>query len=468
MDSVLVIEDEVTLANNIATYLGRHHYEVRIADTEDSGLKQFESFKPDIVVLDFKLGQGDGLVVLEKIRELEANAKVIFITAYGGVDIAVKAMKLGAYDYLSKPLVLSELREIISRGIRMQRLETTLSYYHRKESKTGGLSRLAGESAEVMRLKKQVSRIVASDQLIADGALPAVLITGETGTGKELVARALHFEGPRKECPFVELNCATIPDNLIEAELFGYEKGAFTDAKSRKIGLLEAANGGTLFLDEIGDVSTAVQVKLLRALEEKVIRRIGSVRDTQVDIRVIAATNRPLEDLIEEGTFRADLYFRLRIVELVVPPLRERGGDVLLLARHFLQLHGRRYRRPNLTLSPEVEAKLSAYHWPGNIRELRNVIEQAVLLAPQDSIGDEDLMLLSPGSGRSHLSNRTEGRMFVLPSDGVKIEEVERDFALQALQRSGWNVSKAAQLLGLSRDTLRYRMEKYELIKPES
>ena len=468
MGSVLVIEDEVTLANNIATYLARHHHEVRIADTEHDGLKQYESFRPDIVVLDFKLGKGDGLTVLEKIRELEPNAKVIFITAYGGVDIAVQAMKLGAYDYLSKPLILSELRVIIDRGIRMQRLETTLSYYHRKESETGGLSRLAGESVEFERLKQQVSRIVASDQLIADGTLPAVLITGETGTGKELVARALHFEGPRRDSPFVELNCAAIPDNLIEAELFGYEKGAFTDAKSRKIGLFEAANGGTLFLDEIGDVSAAVQVKLLRALEEKVVRRIGSVRDTRVDIRVIAATNRPLEQLIEEGTFRADLYFRLRILELVVPPLRERGEDVLLLARHFLQLHGRRYRRQNLTLSPEAEAKLSAYHWPGNIRELRNVIEQAVLLAPQESIGEKDLMLLSPHSGTSRLTGRTDGRVFVLPSDGIKIEEIERDFALQALQRSGWNVSQAAQLLGLSRDTLRYRMEKYDIIKPES
>ncbi|MFQ5619910.1 MAG: sigma-54-dependent transcriptional regulator [Rhodospirillales bacterium] len=462
---ILVIEDEVTLASNIKKYLERHDYEVHIAPSGESGLQQFEAFRPDLVLLDYHLPGIDGVEVLKRIRSVEHGIKAILITAHGNVEVAVEAMKAGAYDYLSKPVVLSELKLLIDKAVGQERLEGTLSYYRRREAGTEGLSAMIGESPPVRTLKQQIEQVIKAGESLAGETPAGVLITGETGTGKELVARALHFEGPRRNAPFVEINCTSIPGHLVEAELFGYERGAFTDAKERKLGLVETADGGTLFLDEIGDVEAAVQAKLLKLLEDRMVRRVGSVRDRRVDVHIVAATNRCLEDLVRGGQFRADLYFRLRVISLNVPALRDRGGDVVLLARQFLSTHGRRYGKDNLRLTPAAERALAAYGWPGNVRELRNVIEQAVLLATGDTIDADQLSLspaLAPGQGPEQGENHASS-VLALPPGGVSLEKVERAFVVQALEKSSWNVTRAAKLLGLTRDTLRYRIEKYGL-----
>jgi transcriptional regulator with GAF, ATPase, and Fis domain len=299
--------------------------------------------------------------------------------------------------------------------------------------------------------------------------LPVVLIGGETGTGKELVARALHFDGSRRAGPFVEVNCASIPSHLIEAELFGHEKGAFTDARDRRVGLVEAADGGTLFLDEIGEIDLALQAKLLKLLEERTIRRLGSVKELKVNLRIISATNRDLEQMVREGKFRSDLYFRLRIIFIEVPPLRERGSDILLLARHFLESHGRRYGKPGLTFTPEAEQVLMKYYWPGNVRELRNMLEQTALLTPTETVAPKQLALcpgLAPASGCDRQFVDVDKACMSLPKSNTNLAEVEREMVIKTLERTGWNVTKSAKFLGLSRDMMRYRIEKLGLTRP--
>jgi transcriptional regulator with GAF, ATPase, and Fis domain len=316
------------------------------------------------------------------------------------------------------------------------------------------------------RLKGTLEQVLEAGRRLADAGMPAALITGETGTGKELVARALHFGGARAGKPFIELNCASIPSQLLESELFGYERGAFTDARGRKAGLVEAAHGGTLFLDEIGDIELGLQGKLLKLLEEKSLRRLGSLRELRVDVRVIAATNQPLEKLVREGKFRSDLFFRLRGMQLALPPLRERGDDVLLLSRHFLQLSAARYGKKGLRFSAPAEAALLGYGWPGNVRELRNVIEEAVLLAQDELIVPHQLSFCA-SLGATNAAAPAPAVSADIPDSGINLEEVERGLVVQALQKTGWNVTRAARLLGLTRDTLRYRMEKFGLTAPQ-
>jgi two-component system, NtrC family, response regulator AtoC len=296
-----------------------------------------------------------------------------------------------------------------------------------------------------------------------------LLIVGETGTGKELVARSMHFDGARHSGPFVEINCASIPSHLLEAELFGHEKGAFTDAKERKMGLVESADGGTLFLDEIGEIDHSLQAKLLKLLEEKSVRRIGAVKERKVNLRIITATNRNLEAMVKEGVFRSDLYFRLRIISIKVPTLRSRGEDILLLARHFLDYHGRRYGKPDLRFSPDAERVLMQYYWPGNVRELRNMLEQTVLLASNDTVTPTQLALcpsLAPESQFERQFNGCDQACLSLPKNGVELAAVEKSLVIKTLERTGWNVTKSAKLLGLSRDMMRYRIEKMGLARP--
>ncbi len=463
---ILIVEDETTLAKNMKRYLERHDYEVRVAASGEEGLEQFEDFKPDLVLLDYNLPGLNGLEVLEKIHAVEQGIKAILVTAHGNVQVAVDAMKAGAYDYLTKPVVLSELRLLIDKAVGQERLEGTLSYYQQRDAAAHGVDSMIGASPTMEALKQQVRQVLKAEETLTADTPAGVLITGETGTGKELVARAIHFDGARRDAPFVEINCTSIPGHLVEAELFGYERGAFTDAKERKLGLVEAADGGTLFLDEIGDVEAAVQAKLLKLLEDKVVRRVGSVRDRKVDVRIVAATNRDLEDMVRRGAFRSDLYFRLRVISLRVPPLRDRGDDILLLAGKFLAQQGRRYGKENLSVSAEAERALLAHPWPGNVRELRNVIEQAVLFADTRTIATAQLSLstgVSPGTHADGGGDGGETGGVSLPADGMNLEDVERDLVVQALERSSWNVTQAARLLGLSRDTMRYRMEKHDL-----
>ena len=463
--AVLIIEDEATLAKNIKAYLERQGYEAAIASTAEEGLATLDAFQPDVVLLDYHLPGMNGIDALARVRERDRGIRVVMLTGHASVRMAVDAMKAGAYDYLNKPVVLSELKLLLERALGDGRLEQELSYYRKQEAGKGGLEQLLGESPPMRKLKGMLEQVLDAGRRLADADLPAALITGETGAGKELVARALHFGGVRSGKPFIELNCASIPAQLVESELFGYERGAFTDARGRKAGLVEAAHLGTLFLDEIGDMELGLQGKLLKLLEEKSLRRLGSLRELRVDVRVVAATNRPLEQLVREGKFRSDLFFRLRGVQLAVPPLRERGNDVLLLARHFLQLAAARYGKRGLRLSAPAEAALLSYNWPGNVRELRNVIEEAVLLAQSDVIAPEQLSFCA-SLGAMHGAGREAAPLADIPDAGINLEEVERGLVLQALQRTGWNVTRAARLLGLTRDTLRYRMEKFSLAPP--
>jgi len=467
--AVLIIEDEAILAKNITRYLEREGFEAKAAGTGEDGIALLDSFRPDAILLDYNLPGISGLEVLQKIRARDRNVKVIMVTGHGNVQVAVDAMKAGADDYLSKPVVLTELKLLLESALGQAREQTRMSYYQKRDAEGSSLQNMLGESPPMQALKGSIKQLVEAEFKLKDGELPAVLITGDTGTGKELVARALHFDGPRSQRPFIELNCASIPSTLLESELFGYERGAFTDAKERKLGLAEAADGGTLFLDEIGDVDLQIQAKLLKLLEEKVLRRLGSVRDIKVDVRIIAATNRPLEQMVKENKFRSDLFFRLRMVQIPIPPLRERGADILMMARAFLEAQRARYGKPKLQFSPQAEQLMLAYSWPGNVRELRNMVEQVVLMAQSDVILPQHIPFcaeLGMPEMAADVAGAATAPLAAFPKEGVNLEQVERDYLLKALESSGWNITQAARLLGLSRDTLRYRIEKYRL-RPE-
>ena len=467
--AILIIEDELTLAKNIAIYLKRSGYDASVASTGEDGLAQIETLRPEAVLLDYALPGINGLEVLKRIKEIDPRIPVILMTGHGSELVAVDAMKAGAHDYLIKPVILSELKLRLEKLVGQEKRDEELTYHRRKIAAEGGLDQLIGRSAPMVALKSAIRQLLEAESGLADTELPAVLITGETGTGKELVARALHFDGIRSEKPFVEINCSTIPGDLLEAELFGYERGAFTDAKQRKLGLVEAAGGGTLFLDEIGDADPRVQIKLLKLLEDKTVRRLGGVREQRADVRIVTATNRALEQAVRDGQFRADLLFRLRIVHFDLPPLRARGDDVLVLAAHYLGLQRARYRKPQLRFTAEAERAMLRYTWPGNVRELRNVIEQAVIMATGSTIDAVDLRLTSTlalTGGSDVAANDTADPEEDGDGNELNLAEVERDLLVRALAQTRGNVTQAARLLGVTRDTLRYRIEKYGLELP--
>lgn len=457
--AILIIEDHQVLARNIMTYLKRRGYESVIAPTGENGLSQLASFAPDVILLDYHLPESNGLQVLTEIRKRRRDVKIVMLTGHGNVEVAVQAMKLGADDYLSKPVALSELQIAIEKVIKLKQAERALSCLLNMDAECSAMDKIVGEAAPMLVLKDLMRRLINAECTLADNDLPAILITGETGTGKELVAKALHFGGPRREQAFVELNCSSLPPHLLEAELFGYERGAFTDAHQPKQGLIEAADGGTLFLDEVAELELAAQAKLLKVLEDKKVRRLGSLREKLIDFRIIAATNQNIERHMQEGRFRSDLYYRLRTVQMTLPPLREREGDILLLAKLFLESHGKRYGKTNLRFSPAAEQAILRWHWPGNVRELRNLMEQAALLASNGIVDAQELGLwnASAASQTVMACERLAG------NDDLNMERMERDFLNEALRKTNWNVTQASALLGLSRDTLRYRMEKYGL-----
>jgi DNA-binding NtrC family response regulator len=468
MPAILVIDDEAILAKNIKAFLERHGFEVRVADSGEGGLQAIDEFMPDALLIDYNLPGIDGLKLLGEIRRRDPQARVVMLTGHGSTEVAVQAMKAGATDYLSKPVALSELKLVLERTLNLNRLEGALAYYREREAVTSGVDRLIGASAAMTALKQTLRQLIDAEKKMVDGAAPAVLITGETGTGKELVARALHYDGARSARPFVEVNCASIPSTLLESELFGYERGAFTDARQRKLGLLEAADGGTMFLDEISEIDLPTQAKLLKLLEDRRIRRLGGLREQEVNVRFIAASNRDLEQMTRDGRFRADLFFRLRIVHIVVPALRERNGDVLMLATHFLALHGARYGRSKLQLSEAARIALQSYNWPGNVRELRNAVEQAVLLGRDEVIDAAQFPACAsrPAAATTPVGAPSSEQAETSAEPIMNLGEVERELLVQALTRTAWNVTRAAQLLGITRDTLRYRMEKYQVRPP--
>ncbi len=470
--AVLIIEDEAVLARKVSKYLQQQGFDIRIAVNGAQGLEYLTSFQPDAVLLDFNLpGAMNGLEVLERIQTIEPDSKVIMITGYGNLRLAVDAMKAGAYDYLSKPIVLSELKIVLDRMLSQRQTEEQLSYFRERQANEGDIDRIMGESEAIREVKDRISKITTAMRGLAEGRTPpSVLVTGETGTGKELVARALHFAGPRKQGPFVELNAANLPAHLVESELFGYEKGAFTDARERKIGLVDAANGGTLFLDEIGELDITIQSKLLKLLEDRKVRRLGSLRDVSVDLQIITATNQTLPDLVTKGQFRDDLLFRLNTLTIHMPPLRERHSDIVLLANHFINKFMHKYGKQGLQLSADLQHRLLQYDWPGNIRELRNRVEQAVLLCDGADLSAEHFNLPAnrPASSPKPIDNtadqptslrRTRGDMPTIST----LQEMEREMIQQTMNEVDGNVSKAARRLGISRDRLRYRLEKYQM-----
>ena len=454
MASILLVEDELVLAKNVGRFLEKAGHRVETAHDGNRGVELALQIQPDVVIVDFQLPGRNGLELIRAVRDQAEPPHIIMVTGHASVALAVEAMKAGSMDLLTKPIALSHLKTVVDRALSERGERRALHYYREREAKVAGLDALVGNSLPMHALRELI-RTVAGTEPTDNSPAPPILVLGETGTGKELVARACHQVGRRAKGPFVEINCAALPAHLVESELFGFEKGAFTDAQSRKTGLIEAADGGTLFLDEVGELDLALQAKLLRVLENFQVRRIGAVRERQVNVRIIAATNRNLEQQVAAGLFRADLMYRLKVFQITIAPLRERGDDVLFLARHFIGQLAARYGRNPPTLALSALQALQQHPWPGNVRELRNVLERAVLVNSSATLEAADLLLapLTPVAA-------SNGVGLLAPQSLVA---VERDHLLRALTQCKWNVSQAAKLLDISRDTLRYRMERHGL-----
>jgi two-component system, NtrC family, response regulator AtoC len=452
---VLVVDDEDLIRWSISERLRSDGHEVVEAGTAAEALEKAQ-IGVDLVLLDYKLPDEDGVSVLRKIRELDPDTLVIMLTADKGVETIVVAMKAGAFDYVTKPFDLEDVAVRVSHALETTRLRRELRALKSTLAAPFGLESIIGESAAMQRLKTLVRRVASSPS-------STVLLTGETGTGKDLIAKVIHYVSDRAARPFINITASAMPEHLLESEMFGHERGAFTDARQQKRGLLEQADEGTVFLDEIGEMLPILQAKLLRFLEEKAFRRVGGNVDIKVDVRVIAATNRDLEAQVKSGKFREDLYYRLNVLRIEVPPLRERMEDLPLLAQHFVGAFAREFKRPVKSLSPAAEAALRAYSWPGNVRELRNLIERAVLLSESEALLPSDFDSLH--TSRREGSPVSSG--FALPSDGVNLDDVEKMLVTQALERTHGNQTRAAALLGLHRDQIRYRMEKFGLKKAD-
>jgi two-component system, NtrC family, response regulator AtoC len=452
---VLVVDDDELIRWSLTERLRAEGYEVSEAGTAASAIEAAES-GVDVVLLDYQLPDGDGIAVLKKIREMNPDAPVIMLTAYQNVSLVVEAMKAGAFDYASKPFDLDDITLRVRRSLETTRPRREPPALRANLSRPYGPASLIGESQPMRRVRALVKKVAASSG-------STVLITGESGTGKDLVAKVIHYSSSRAARPFLNITCSLLPEVLLESELFGHERGAFSDARQQKRGLFEQADAGTVFLDDIGEMPSMLQAKLLRFLEENAFRRVGGSVDIQVDVRVIAATNRNLEEQVRDGKFRDDLYYRLNVLRVDVPPLRARGNDIALLARFFVATFQKEkeFERHARTLSAAAETALKAYAWPGNVRELRNLAERAVLLADHRALQPSDFETRHAAhavavSGHAGIN---------LPAGGVQLEDVERTLVVQALERVGGNRTRAAMLLGLHRDQIRYRIDKFGLAR---
>jgi len=455
----LIIEDEVLLAKSLARSLtGKGHDCVTVTNAEE-GLGLLEKMPTDIVLIDLQLPGMSGFEAMKLIRKQEPETAVIVITAFGTMASAVEAMRSGASDFLRKPIDTEELALAVDRAVANAKLKHTVSYYQSKEAEKTTGDFLICDSPGMKRASEVIDKVINMNLPLASD-YPPVLILGETGTGKDLAARYIHFNSRLSDHPFVEVNCSSLPRGLEEAELFGYDKGAFTGAQKSKRGLFEAADGGAIFLNEIGDLNSEAQVKILKAIEDKIIRHVGGLRDLTINVRVIAATNR---DLKNKEFFREDLYHRLNHLRINLPPLRERTEDILPLARMFLKKFCRKYNVEK-RLSREAEDALITYHWSGNIRELNQCIERAIFLSTNSEINAEDLGL--PHHKKSTLTvENTGGLKIEFPSRGISLEEVEKEIILEALKQAKGNVSRAARSLQIGREALRYRIKKHSISK---
>jgi DNA-binding NtrC family response regulator len=460
MPTLLIVEDEPVLARNLQKAFAARGFDVRHAGGAQEARRAAAEIEPDVVLLDLRLPDGSGIDVLGELHDARPELPIIMMTAHGSVADAVNAMQRGARDFVQKPLDLGEIRLKVERALGVERQRREVSYYREREN---AAATILGASDAMERLRAIVTRLGRATGG-PGGTTPTVLLLGETGSGKGHVARALHAAGGRQDGPFIEVNCTALPENLVEAELFGHEKGAFTDAKAARPGLFETADGGTIFLDEIGHISPALQSKFLKVIEEKTLRRIGATAVRRVDVQVLAATSRDLEAAVRLGEFREDLYQRLSVVVVRIPPLRERGKDMLVLAQRFLDDALRRYAAPPRALSPAAQAAIAAHGWSGNVRELANTMERVVLLSDADPVEPEDLGLTGGTESGGRVTVAPSGAVQIeFPDQGLSLEAVERALLVAALDKAGGNQSRAARLLGVSRDTLRYRMDKFGL-----
>ncbi len=449
---ILVVDDDESLRRVTEVQLQEEGYDVATAASGEEALQLLEGGPYDLVISDLKMPGMSGVDLLREVRQRHPEVVVILLTAFGTVETAVEAMKLGAYDYVTKPVNPDALRLIVGRALDHVRLREEVRSLRRSLDEKYGFENIIGRSPSLLYILDAAARAAQTDA--------TVLIRGETGTGKELLAKGIHFNSPRRSRPFITINCGAIPRELLESELFGHLKGSFTGAISHKKGKVEMADGGTLFLDEIGDVPLELQVKLLRLIQEREIEKIGEGRPIKVDVRIIAATHRNLQAMIEDGTFREDLYYRLNVIPLEIPPLRDRGEDIPELVKHFFELAKRKHARDELILPETLMPYFTAYRWPGNVRELENVVERLVVLArgPQVTVDDlpESLRRERPVLGSLQME---------LPPHGVSLEAVEKELILLALKKHNWNQTHAARFLDISRKTLIYRMEKYGITR---
>jgi DNA-binding NtrC family response regulator len=455
---ILIVEDKDSLRTMLRLALEAHCHTVLEARDEAEAIEQLRQTRPVVVLTDLKLPVGDGFGVVRAAKELDADLPVVVMTAYGNIQDAVTAMREGAMDFLAKPIDPDHLLLMVERAIAQRRLVTENFVLKQELAERRGAPRIIGEDGKLQQVSQQLHRAAATDA--------TVLLEGESGTGKELFARALHALSPRADGPFVAINCAAIPDTLLESELFGYEKGAFTGANQRKPGRFEIAHRGTLFLDEIGDLPIALQAKILRALEEKQFERIGGMQSLHVDVRVVAATNRNLKQRVTERQFREDLYFRLSVFPIEIPPLRERGDDVLILARHFIDRFCKDLNKKPLSLAPSAIDELQAYAWPGNVRELQNCIERAVILTEGDAIHQRHLNLsFRQAAAQPAVSPWDQIDLSGTLADAQRrvATEVERRKIEVALREAGGNAAQAADALQLAYKVLVQKLKTYGL-----
>lgn len=450
---ILVIDDEKLLRWSLQQNLSKEGYTVITAEKGMEGLNLFKEETPDVTLLDIHLPDVSGITVLQGIKEINKDALAIMITAFGDIQTAVKTIKLGAYDFVEKPFNVDKLKILVAKALETVSLRKEVSQFRSQLSLKYGFDSIIGQSEEMQKIFEIIKKIAKSDAT-------TIMLQGESGTGKDLVAKVIHYQSRRSDRPFMEINCTALPETLIESELFGHEKGAFTDAKAMKKGLFELADGGSIYLDEIGDMKPSTQAKLLKIIESKMFKRIGGVKDITVDVRIIAATNKNLAEEVKSGNFREDLYYRLKVIPVLIPPLRDRPSDISALAKYFINEFNREFKKNLKGISKEAEKYFKEYQWPGNVRELKNIIERAMILeSEEDFILPEHLPIEFTSKEVAFANVRSID--IKIPPGGLDIEEVEKELIRQALDITRGNQTKASRLLNITRDALRYRMQKF-------